>query len=347
MGKSVLMAFLSVSFRRYPDATVFVFDKGMSFYALCKALGGDHYSIAGDGDTLAFCPLQYLDAPSDRAWALQWVELILQLNGCPVTPERQNQVARALNLMHDRGHRTLTQFSLLVQDQAIRQALAQYCGRGAAFGHVFDAEQDGLSAFGAYTVFEMQEVFSLDERFRLPILWYLFRRVEKALRGQPAAVFLDEASRALDNDFFRQRIEVWLREMRKANCAVGMATQSLGDAERSGILDVLNESTATKFFLPNPSAGEPAMADLYGRFGLNSQQIELIRGAAPKRDYYLVSEEGARLFDLALSPLALAFCGVSDKESIAEVKRLEALHGPDWVHAWLAAKGLSLRNPRQ
>jgi type IV secretion system protein TrbE len=287
--------------------------------------------------------LQYLEGPSDRAWALQWVELILQLNDCPVTPERQNRIARALNLMHDQGHRTLTQFSLLVQDQAIRQTLAQYCGRGE-FGRVFDAEQDGLSAFGAYTVFEMQEVFSLDERFRLPILWYLFRRVEKALRGQPAAVFLDEASRALGNDFFRQRIEVWLREMRKANCAVVMATQSLGDAERSGILDLLNESTATKVFLPNPSAGEPAMADLYGRFGLNPQQIELIAGAAPKREYYLVSEEGARLFDLALSPEALAFLAVSDKESIAEVKRLEALHGPDWVHAWLAAKGLSLRD---
>ena len=49
----------------------------------------------------------------------------------------------------------------------------------------------------------------------------------------------------------RDRIREWLKVLRKANCLVLMATQSLSDAVNSRILDVIVESTATKVFLPN------------------------------------------------------------------------------------------------
>ena len=46
----------------------------------------------------------------------------------------------------------------------------------------------------------------------------------------------------LGNPVFRAKIREWLKVLRKANCAVVMATQSLSDAKGSGILDVLVES---------------------------------------------------------------------------------------------------------
>ena len=45
------------------------------------------------------------------------------------------------------------------------------------------------------------------------------------------------------------KIREWLKVLRKANCAVIFATQSLSDASRSGILDVLTKSCPTKIFL--------------------------------------------------------------------------------------------------
>ena len=53
---------------------------------------------------------------------------------------------------------------------------------------------------------------------------------------------------------------------------------------------------------------------------------------------------GRRLYDLALGPLALAFVGSTDKESIAQIKALEARHGDAWVHEWLALRGLDLND---
>lgn len=123
-----------------------------------------------------------------------------------------------------------------------------------------------------------------------------------------------------------------------------MATQNLSDAKNSGILDVIVESTASKIFLPNVYARDEETAAIYARMGLNARQIEILATAVPKRDYYYVSEKGRRLYQLALGPLALAFVGSTDKESIAAIKKLESLHGDDWVHEWLRIKGLSLND---
>jgi type IV secretion system protein VirB4 len=78
--------------------------------------------------------------------------------------------------------------------------------------------------------------------------------------------------------------------------------------------------------------------------GLNDRQIQILATAVQQRHYYYVSELGRRLYELALGPLALAFVGSTDKDSIARIKELEARHGNDWVRAWLAPRGLSLED---
>ena len=78
--------------------------------------------------------------------------------------------------------------------------------------------------------------------------------------------------------------------------------------------------------------------------GLNKRQIEILATAVPKRQYYYVSENGRRLYDLALGPLALAFVGASDKESVAAIKSLQAKFGHEWVDHWLAGRNLNLND---
>src|SRR5476651_1146303 len=208
-------------------------------------------------------------------------------------------------------------------------------------GHLLDAESDGLDLTNFMT-FEIEELMGLGEKYALPVLLYLFRRIETSLHGQPAAIIIDEAWLMLGHEAFREKIREWLKALRKANCMVIMATQSLTDASRSGILDVIVESTATKIFLPNLFARDEDSARLYQRMGLNNRQIEIIATGTPKRQYYYVSEKGCRLYDLALGPLALAFVGASDKESIATIQALEAKFGAEWIAEWLKSKHIHL-----
>jgi type IV secretion/conjugal transfer VirB4 family ATPase len=339
-GKSTFLGITAAQLRRYRGMSIFVFDKGMSMFPLGKIPGAQHYAPAADEEKLAFCPLQYLETKGDRAWAMQWIDAILGLNGVMSTPEQRNEIARSITSMHETGSRTLTDFVNTVQDDQITAALAQYAGDGL-MAHILDAREDGL-AFADLTVFEIEELMNLGEKYCLPVLLYLFRRIERSLHGQPAAIYLDEAWIMLGHPVFRDKIREWLKVMRKANCAVIMATQSLTDAERSRILDVIVESTPTKIFLPNVFARDEDTANIYKRMGLNTREIDIIATALPKREYYYTSEKGRRLFDFALGPLALAFVGATDKESLATIRALAENFGDGWVEEWLKLKGLSL-----
>ena len=140
---------------------------------------------------------------------------------------------------------------------------------------------------------------------------------------------------------FRDKIREWLKVLRKANCAVVLATQSISDAERSGIVDVLKESCQTKICLPNGSAREQGTRQFYERIGFNERQLEIVATAIPKRDYYVVSPEGRRLFDMALGPLALSFVGASGKDDLKRIRALAEEHGSAWPSIWLKERGIS------
>lgn len=339
-GKSTHLALIAAQLRRYQGMSIYAFDKGMSMYTIAKAAGGKHFTVAADDDKLAFCPLQFLGTKSDRAWAMEWVNTILSLNNVDTTPAQRNEIGNAIMNMHASGAKTLSEFSVTIQDETIREAIRQYTVDGN-MGHLLDAEEDGLS-LSDFTVFEIEELMNLGEKYALPTLLYLFRRIERSLKGQPAAIILDEAWVMLGHPAFRAKIREWLKVLRKANCLVLMATQNLSDAANSGILDVILESTATKIFLPNVYARDEDATALYRRMGLNVRQIDILANAVPKRQYYYVSEHGRRLYDLALGPMALAFVAVSDKESVAAIKGLEAKFGDAWVHEWLASRNLKL-----
>jgi type IV secretion system protein VirB4 len=345
-GKSTHLAMLAAQLRRYPGMRIFAFDKGMSLFPLVSAVhaatagrSGLHFAIAGEG-ARAFAPLQFLETRADRAWAMEWVDLLLGLNDIRTSPDQRNEIARAILNMHETGSRSLTDLALTLQDVGMRAVLEQYTVRGS-MGHLLDAAHDGLE-LSDFSVFEIEELMALGDRYALPVLWYLFRRIERSLEGQPGAILIDEAWLMLGHPVAREKIRQLLKVLRKANCLVLLATQSLSDAARSGILDVLVESCATKIFLPNPNAREESASALYRGMGLNSRQIEIIATATPKRHYYYVSEQGRRLYELALGPVALAFCGASGKDDLERIKRLQLQFGARWVDKWLGARRVEL-----
>ncbi|MBB6469486.1 type IV secretion system protein VirB4 [Aminobacter lissarensis] len=342
-GKSTLLALIAAQFRRYAHAQLFVFDKGRSMQPLTLAVAGDHYEVGegqrADTPALAFCPLADLSTEGDRGWATEWIEMLVALQGVAVTPDYRNAISRQVALMAESRGRSLSDLVSGVQMREIKAALHHYTVDGP-MGQLLDAEADGLS-LGSFQTFEIEQLMNLGERSLVPVLTYLFRRIERRLTGAPSLIILDEAWLMLGHPVFRDKIREWLKVLRKANCAVVLATQSISDAERSGIIDVLKESCPTKICLPNGAAREPGTREFYERIGFNERQIEIVATALPKREYYVASPDGRRLFDMALGPLALAFAGASGKEDLKRIAALRAEHGLDWPIHWLKQRGYS------
>lgn len=340
-GKSTLLGLLMAQQFRYPGAQVFVFDKGYSAQPLVWAAGGEHYDIGGADATLAFCPLARIDEPAEQSWAAEWLEGLAALQGVSVTPRMRDELHQAVVALgrstQEASQRTLTHYLQRLQSLALRDAL-RYYALGGAMGHLLDAEADGLGT-DRFQGFEMGHLMALGEKALLPVLTYLFHRLEQRFRGQPTLLVLDEAWVLLGHPAFKAKIREWLKVLRKANVAVVFATQSLSDLAGSGIADVVFESCPTRLLLPNPEAMTEASRSFYEAIGLNARQIEILATAVPKRQYYLIQPGGRRLFELGLSGTELAFIGASGQEDLARIRELRMTYGEAWPAQWLRERG--------
>jgi type IV secretion system protein VirB4 len=337
-GKSTLLALIAAQFRGYDNSSIFAFDKGLSLYALTHGCGGDHYDI-GRG-ALSFAPLQRIDESEEEfAFAANWIATLAELQKRPVLPKHRNAIHNALEtLAANPAHmRSLTDFYHTLQDQELKEALRHYTEMGS-MGHLLDAKTDSLE-LSRMVVFEIESLMEMGDANLLPVLLYLFHRIEKALRGQPGLLILDEAWIMLGHPVFRDKIREWLKTYRRKNCIVLLSTQSLSDTGRSGMIDVLAESMPTKMFLANHSAGDENSAPLYRAMGLNERQISIISQMAPKRDYYVVQPSGRRKVQLALGKKTLSFIGASDRESLARIATLIAEYPDEWRERWLVERG--------
>ncbi|MHC2463312.1 conjugal transfer protein TrbE [Bradyrhizobium embrapense] len=338
-GKSVLLSMLALQFRRYPNAQLITFDKGRSARATTLALSGAWYELGARGG-IAFQPLKDVADEGARLWALDWLCGVLAHERVTVTPDVKETLWSALKSLGSApvSQRTMTGLVALLARDALRQALQPYTLEGP-YGRFLDADADRLSGADVLT-FEMEELMALPGLVA-PVLTYLFHTLEGRFDGRPTLLVLDEAWVFLDDPLFANRIREWLKTLRKKNVAVIFATQSLADIADSEIAPAIIESCPTRILLPNPRALEPTQIEIYRRFGLNDTQVRLIGEAFPKRDYYLQSRAGNRLFELGLGPVALALVGASSPEDQRAIDAVLARTGPHhFAERYLAERGL-------
>jgi type IV secretory pathway VirB4 component len=189
-----------------------------------------------------------------------------------------------------------------------------------------------------FQVFEMEHLMNLGEKNIVPILQILFHKIDNQLDGSPTLIVLDESWLFISHPIFREKIRSWLKVLRKNNTAVIFATQSISDITNSPIRDVIYESCPTKIFLPNIEANNDICKNEYLKIGFNESQINIIKNAIPKKQYYYTSPMGKRLFELNLGEVAMSFVGKSGKEDLKQVRALMNQNPNNWQEEWLRIK---------
>ncbi len=338
-GKSVAIGVITANARAVPGMQIFLFDKGYSAFALTNALGGRHLDLGEEEVPLQ--PLACIDDPTDRMKIQGLLEDWIALQNIKLLPQQARALYRALELVGEAPveQRTITNLITQVQDTAVRDGLTPY-SLGGPLGRFLDADHDVLLDSDLVT-FELETLMGMGPKVTIPVLTYLFHRIEQRLDGRPTFIIIDEAWVVLANTTFGAKLEEWLRTFRKKNAAVVLATQSLSEIANSPYRDVILESCPTKLYLPNAEARNPQTRELYRKFGLSDRQIDIIAEAAPKRDYYYTSPLGRRLFQFALGPAALAFIGAGSKEDVLAARQMIGEFGERWPVEWLRSRGLT------
>jgi type IV secretion system protein TrbE len=349
-GKSVLLAALATAFAKYQSpagdwAQVYVFDKERSSRVTTLGVGGDFHDLAADEGPLSFQPFARIDEEAERNWAVEWVQALLKhevKSAAFLTPDKKASVWSALVRLGQSPpkDRTLTGLRTLVQDKEIKDALEPYTIDGP-YGRLLDAESDTLG-YARWQVFEMHELTKSYPNAVMPVLTYLFHRLDQRFGLAPTLLILDEGWLYLDDPVFAPKIREWLKTLRKKKVYVVFASQSLSDLAGSPILETVKESCYTKIYLPNATAMDDERSmNFYRSFGLNDQQIAIIAGATPKREYYFTSPLGNRLFSLALGEVGLAYCAATSSDDQLLADRWARLPTDAFNDAYLRTKGLS------
>jgi type IV secretion system protein VirB4 len=352
-GKSTLLALIVSQFERYKDAQIFCFDKGYSLYPLAAALGDSvHYDLGSEASPLSLCPLAEIDTVTDQGVAAEWLESMFVLQGGNMTPLLRADIADAVKILasstayseNRARRRTMTAFLSTVQNQELQQVFRYYTL--GSTGEMLDGERNGIR-YAKTTVFELEHLFDMDKKIVVPVFVHIFKQIEKRILGGgcegknsgcPSLIVIDEAWLALSDPIFASKIKEWLKVLRKNNCAVILATQSLNDIVNSPIMDAVLDSCETRILLPNPNALGNNMESLYMKhLALNKRQVSIIARAEKKKEYFYACETRNyhRLFSLALGPAALSFLGATGKEDLAEIRKLVFEHGNLWPEYWL------------
>jgi type IV secretion system protein VirB4 len=333
-GKTVLMNFLCAQALKF-NCRLFMFDKDRGAEIFVRAINGT-YTHIDPGKKCHFNPLQLDDTSENRSFITEWLSSLVSVNEEPIGAEDLLVIQRAVDGLYklrveDRVLHNIAPFFGMEGAGTIATRLKQWYGNGR-FAGVFDSVDDHVNfknsnVFG----FEMGDVLN-NRACLVPVLLYLFQRIQMSLDGTPTIIVLDEAWALVDNKIFAGKIKDWLKTLRKLNGMVVFATQSVEDAVNSSISDTLIQQTATQIFLPNPKATEPYRK----AFMLSEREFNLLKNTDPGTRYFLVKQNK----DVVVARIDLA--GMEDiisvlsgrAETVALLDQIRAEVGDDVVE-WL------------
>ena len=319
-GKSVLLGFLVLNLMRYKDMSIFVFEKGYSFYGLTKALGGRHIEL--NHKKALLCPLYNLETSNDFSKAKDFIYYLLKLSNLELQQDYKDDIDTALGLVAtlDKKERSLSSFTTFINRREIVLALKPYLSNDN-FISILDGNEDLAFNSNLITV-EFDDIFEVSSIPATAIMRHLFNVID-SLRykdNKPKAIIIDEAWLVLKDEYFATKLLSWFKTLRKDNIFVILATQSVDDLCKSKMLDTVLDCAKTRFYLPNSAAlASPSSIESYKKLGLSDNNIKTIANAIAKREYFFCKNDKKALLTLRMSQTELdliSMSGSSIKETI-------------------------------
>ena len=294
-GKTVVLTFLLAQAQRHQPVSFF-FDRDRGAEIFIRALGG-WYGVLRPGEPAGLNPLQLPDTPANRAFLRGWLAtLVRPADGPALSATDQAVIARAVAANYHphipQAHRRLAFLRELFsghesasEGNSLAARIRPWYGDGER-AWLFDNARDQLPD-ARIQGFDLTYVLD-DPIARTPLLLYLFHRIEQALTGQKALVFLDEGWRALDDPVFEASLRGWLKTIRKKNGLVGFGTQSASDIMTTRIGPTIIEQSRTQIFMPHFKADARSYCE---GFGLTAHELAVVRGLGETSRCFLVKHD--------------------------------------------------------
>lgn len=288
-GKTVLLNFLCAQAQKF-KCRLFFFDKDRGAEIFVRSIRG-RYMMPSAAKVSGFNPFQLEDNRENRAFLIDFLKALVSEGDKPLPAHEIERINEAIDgnyklPLKERRIRNIAPFMGLGGPGTLAGRLAMWHSNGS-HAKLFDNAEDRIDFTSART-FGIEMSHLLQDKAAIgPVLLYLFHRIQSSLTGEPTMIVLDEAWALIGNPVFAPKIKDWLKVLRKLNCFVVFATQSVEDAAKSDISDTLVQQTATQIFLPNLKATE-----IYRQvFMLSEREFNLVKTTDPGTRFFLVKQD--------------------------------------------------------
>lgn len=277
-GKTTLQTFL-VAQSDKAKPTVFTFDRSRGQEVFVRAMGG-RYTVLQRGKPTGFNFLRLEPTPANLAFAIDMTKQLAS-SGAPMPADYEDALSKRTRFVMEHEPyeaRNLSYLAMALDGSSEwTTRLAQWCD-GGPNAWAFTSGDDGLD-FGGTRHFGFDATdFLNDSDTRIPIMTYLFHRVNDYLGTRPVIINIDEMRAFLKDDFFVKFIEDSLLLIRKKDAIAILGTQQANHVLDSKIADTLVEQTQTKFVMPNPQAQAKHYID---GLGFSDGEFDLIQRVLP------------------------------------------------------------------
>src|SRR5258707_2422605 len=254
-GKSFTLNFLMTNLQKYQPHT-FIFDLGGSFESLTQLFGGSYVRIGLESDNFKINTFSLAPTKENLDFLALFLKVLIQ-GQAPgeLDPATERDLYHQVENLYavDPALRTLGVLANTL-GHSVADRLAKWT-RGGQFGFLFDNAEDTIS-FSKFQCFDFQAMSQYPDILE-PLLFYILHRANAVIADKKItpvfkAFFIDEAWVFLRNPSIQRYVVEALKTWRKHNAAMVLSTQSLDELRRSGILDVIAESCATKNLLAHP-----------------------------------------------------------------------------------------------
>lgn len=299
-GKTVLEMFLLAQCQKFSTfpadhfgvsrLSCVMFDKDLGGAVAIRAMGGRYYPLK-DGLPSGFNPLLLDPTPRNASFLVDLIKQLTRHPSYPFTPRQDKEISAAVAGVlaapaQLRRMSAVMEFLDPTDESGVHARLSRWCGAGA-LGWLFDNVHDTLNLDDCNIVgFDVTE-FLENAETRTPTMMYLMHRVESLFDGRRVPIFMDEFARLLDDEAFMDFGKNKLVTIRKQDGFLVMFLQDPAQALASPIAFAIINQTATKIFLPNPTADRGAYVE---GFKLTEREFEIVRSLGEKSRRFLIKQ---------------------------------------------------------
>lgn len=296
-GKTVLEMFLLSQAQKFRSKatpmTSILFDKDRGAYVGVLAMGGKYYSLK-NGEPSGFNPFQLDPTPANITFLESFVKVLVTGDNYQLSPSEYTEIVTAIAGVMSAPKEARRLSSVLeyfdsTDTNGIYARLAPWC-EGGNLAWLFDNDEDHFAFDNDTPIYGFDVThFIANEQTRTPTIMYLLHRIESLLDGRRLPIFMDEFGQLLKGKAFEKFAEDKLVTIRKMDGFLVMFTQSPKQVLSNPISYAIIEQTATKIFLPNPSADYD---DYVNGFKLTRAEYDIIKKLPEKSRSFLIKQNG-------------------------------------------------------